>query len=332
MFGQLGQFRVTFGSLGRLFWKYVPESLFLPGLYLGAPKQVHIASLPVDPAIVSGFAAGNWRKQSIEIVLAQNALLVRSVVLPKAAVSKADVAISVQMRQTMPAAGKGLIWRAALDAMKDQSAEFRVFIIKQSQIDDLIGLFDRARLSVRSICIEKSDTAPLWSKQKDRDAKRRFWLICAISSVLLASLCSVFIKERQVAQLDELAEQTRSRIADLQDTLVAAREEANKAQTAAETLEQDLALFRSQAHRLSMIAALTERLPDTVWISELTVSGDQLSMSGFASGDVSEVVEVLQGLDWARAVQLQGPISFDSFSGQNRFQLRLQTELLKVVQ
>lgn len=329
MFGQLGQFRVTFGPLGRLFWRYVPESLFLSGLYLGAPKQVHIVSLPVDPTIVSGFAAGNGRKQSIEIVLAQNVLLARSVLLPKAAIAKADEAISVQMRQTMPAAAKGLIWRSAFSGMKAQSAEFKVFILKQSQIEDVIGQFERVKLSVHSISIENTKTEPLWNRHIDRIAKRRFWLGGSIIAVLLAALSTVIVKERQVAELEDLAEQTRSRLGVMQDTLVSAREAATKAQIAAETLAQDLALFRSQSQRLAIIADLTESLPDTIWISELTISGEQLSMSGFASGDVADVVEVLQGLAWARSVQLEGPINFDSYSGQNRFQLRIQVTPLQ---
>ncbi len=80
-------------------------------------------------------------------------------------------------------------------------------------------------------------------------------------------------------------------------------------------------LFSDQARRLRLLTDLTETLPDTVWISELSISGDQLVLSGFTSGEVTEVITQVQSLPWAFNVQLNGAISYDSYSGQNRFEL-----------
>jgi Tfp pilus assembly protein PilN len=64
-------------------------------------------------------------------------------------------------------------------------------------------------------------------------------------------------------------------------------------------------------------------LPDSVWVSELSISGDRLVLSGFTSAEVTDVIKLVQGLPWAKDVQLNGAISFDSYSGQSRFEIGL---------
>ena len=86
----------------------------------------------------------------------------------------------------------------------------------------------------------------------------------------------------------------------------------------------DLARFAQQSRRLVQLVDLTEALPDAVWISELSMTKDQMTLSGFTSQDVAELVKILQGLSWAQEVQLNGAVTFDSYSGQNRFDISLR--------
>ena len=87
--------------------------------------------------------------------------------------------------------------------------------------------------------------------------------------------------------------------------------------------------FADDYHRLGLLLDLTEVLPDDVWISDLSVSGAQLRFSGFASGEVSAVVEAIRQLDWALDVDLDGPVFFDTRDRRNRFEMLVSLTVVK---
>ena len=105
--------------------------------------------------------------------------------------------------------------------------------------------------------------------------------------------------------------------------LLSARAKADEGTLQRQSVLSDMALFAGQARRLGLLTDLTNLLPDSVWVSELSITGDQMILSGFAEGDVAATIAQLQQLPWAKSVQMNGPISYDSYSGQNRFEVGL---------
>lgn len=314
-----GKFSGFVALVQNVFWRLVPDSLFLPGLLLPAPEIFMVSRLPIEPYLLVDLA--QRRGQRIEAQLALSTCLLRTLTIPKAAVAQADAAIAVQMRQTLPAGGKGLIWRWALLAMRGQSAEFQVLILKQSQVDAVVEVFAKAQVDLVSISLSDVKAPPFWIARAGEAKRRNFWLLITLLAGLLPAIWSIFTMERQISALHQVEGEIGQRVADLKARLVAARDEANNVETKTATLESDLSVFAAQTGRLAELADLTQTLPDSVWISELTITGKQLSLSGFTTGDVAEIVTALHGLDWVASVQLEGPVSFDNFSGQNRFGL-----------
>ena len=71
---------------------------------------------------------------------------------------------------------------------------------------------------------------------------------------------------------------------------------------------------------------LANSLPDTVWISQLSLSSDQVSLSGFTSLEVPNLIQQIQALPWATHAKLAGPAAIDSYSGQTRFDVVIPQE------
>jgi hypothetical protein len=136
-------------------------------------------------------------------------------------------------------------------------------------------------------------------------------------------LIAVIGIELKRQEFDDLVSVRSARTAALEERLLAKRAEAETGRESSAGILHDMALFSDQARRLQLLADLIAALPDTVWISELSISGDQLVLSGFTAGEVTEVITQVQSLPWASNVQLNGAISYDSYSGQNRFELSI---------
>lgn len=296
----------------------------MPGVFLPAPKILRLETWPPDSRFDNALQNSAQDRQLVAVQIAKAACLLRSVSLPKAAMERAEAAIALHIRQTMPAAGRGLIWRSVYVGQKDAIAEFYVYFIKQSQLEHLLAVAKSHGVELAEVNIEGSEALPLWSRDPKRRTRRKFWLTATLCALLFSSIWSIVRIEGQVSEIERRTTETSQRIATSEETLLAAREEANKAQAEATTFGHDLSLFDAQTRRLALLADLTEALSDNVWISELTVTGDQLSMSGFVAGDIAETVTTLQSLEWAKSVQLEGPVSFDSYTGQNRFQIGMR--------
>lgn len=298
--------------VSKAFWKIVPEVLFLPEWPFPKPMTVVVAQYPVKSDFWERVAASQAKNAPISIVLAQSLCLKKVVVLPRAAVSKVEAAVTLNIRQTMPANGRGLLWRSLPKVASGQSREYDVYVLKQSFVDELVSRATAIGLRANSVSIEDIEDNPLWSSGVKNKTKRQFWLRLVGCAVLGTAMLTVFNLERKVSQIETEKSALVALIQDKQTKLVAAQDDAMKAKSEATSLASDLSKFISDRQRLRELADLTDSLPDNVWVSELNIIDDKISLAGFASGDVSEVIKVLRGVDWVASVNLDGPINFDS--------------------
>lgn len=308
----------------KAFWKIVPEVLFLPEWPFPKPMTVVVAQYPVESDFWERIAVSPAKNAGISIIIAQSLCLKKVVVLPRAAVSKAEAAVNLHIRQTMPANGRGLLWRSLPKVASGQSREYDIYVLKQSFVDELVARATAIGLRANSVSIESIEDDPLWSKSANNRSKRRFWLQAVGLLVLGSAILTVFNLERKNGQIGAEKSALVALIQDKQTKLVAAQDDAMKAKSEAASLAGDLSKFISDRQRLRELSDLTDILPDHVWVSELNIIDDRIFLAGFASGDVAEVMKVLRGVDWVASVNLDGPINFDSYNQQNRFQLTLQ--------
>ncbi len=296
-----------------------PRALFLPGLPKAGPIRIHIGQLPLDePTRVAAREA----RRPVLAVIGSSLCLKRTLELPSAVGAQAESAIALQLRQTFPGQGQGIIWRAKRLRRVGLRILYEIYILKEAQLDEVLSSLSGLGAKVDSVVIAGASGAPIWPRQPV-DKIARTWAAFSALTVSVIGLITVTIVERERQSLDDLVASRSARVealeARVRDKAAAAVDGSG---TTANVLS-DMQLFWAQSRPLRHLTDLTEALPDTVWVSELAVSGEQLIFSGFVQGDVSEVIRIVQALPWTSDVRLNGTVSFDSVSGQNRFELAL---------
>ncbi len=297
-----------------------PQALFMSGLPGPAPVVVMVEALPIDEV---GLRRASAAQRPVTAMLDPATALQRRIRLPCAAMAKAEAAIGLQLRQTLPGQGRGLIWRSELLGRQGDQAEYAVHILKESQIDELVANMRGAGVALHSVTIGKGRVQPLWQASPNAGVTFKRWVTFAGLMVASVSLASVILLEHQRAEVADLVVARASRVAALEERLLTAKSKSEEGKLQQQSVLSDMGTFAAQSRRLSQLLDLTNVLPDTVWVSELSITGDRMVFSGFAEGDVAPVIALLQQLPWAQSVQLNGPISYDSYSGQNRFEVGL---------
>ena len=303
---------------GQIAATLLPQGLFTPGLPKAAPVEIRISALPLNDVAQQ---AARKARRPVSLLLDPALCLRRRVDLPKAVGAKSDAAIALQLRQTLPGQGQGLVWRATATGRTATQVEYTVHILRQTQIDEVLAELRGFGADVSEIKLAVPGLGPLWQRSAGAARAAKTWMAFSALSVAVIGLLSGVGIELKRQQLDDLVSARSARTAALEERLLAKRAEAETGKESAAGILSDMQLFSDQARRLRLLTDLTETLPDTVWISELSISGDQLVLSGFTSGEVTEGITQVQALPWASNVQLNGAIAYDSYSGQNRFEL-----------
>jgi general secretion pathway protein L len=314
----------TWQRLGSALSRWVPMTLFQSGGLTLSPRVVRIDSLPLDTAVRTQLRSFAGRSRAVCLSLDPGIALSKRVTIPRAAAAQRDRAVSLNIRQTMPNQGRGLVWRSIPVEAPDTQIDYMVYMFKDAMLLKLANDARNEGVSVESIVLAGFDVQPVWELHPESARRKRFWLAATLLGILGIAVWSTAAMERRVSALTESNLAADARVAVLQERLVAMRAEQEAGAAQQNATLTDLAQFNAQARRLSTLTALTDTLPDPVWISELSITGDTVLMSGFAAGDVAEIVTLLQAQNWATAVRLEGPITYDSYSGQNRFDLGFQ--------
>lgn len=299
----------------------LPRWLFLPGLPEASATPVRIGSLPVDAATLR--RAASYRRP-IAVFLEPAIALRREIQLPKAALSRAAAAVDLQLRQTLPAGGNGLVWRSEVLSVRGSKADLAAYVLKEHLISGLVSDLKGAGIRPSSVRIDGVETEPFWQARNGSRDQAKGWAAFSALLVGLLALASVISLELHRSELATLVETRQARVIALEDRVAKASAEASEGAAKAQGMATDLAGFAQQSRRLAQLVDLTVVLPDAVWISELSMTKDTMTMSGFTSQDVAELVKILQGISWAEEVQLNGAVTFDSYSGQNRFDISLR--------
>jgi Tfp pilus assembly protein PilN len=303
----------------QVFWVQV-EPLFRPGLPRRTAPVVPVATLPATEDDIRHLAAVAG---PVRAALSAEACLERRIALPRAARAEAAGAIALHLRTSLPQGGRGLIWRAVPAGEEGDRLQWRVLIVKEAQLADLAIRARSAGARLSEIGLARLDLPPLWEADPRPPYATRNWATATVLAVALVALVAVVATGLQARQMEALADARESRVAELRDRLVQARARGAEAADRQQAFAAQWALYAGGARPLAALAGIADALPPDVWLSELAMTAGEWRLSGFTSGDVSATVTALQALPFALNVRLEGPVSHDSFSNQNRFDLVL---------
>jgi Tfp pilus assembly protein PilN len=145
--------------------------------------------------------------------------------------------------------------------------------------------------------------------------------------VLGIAFGKAFMLQKEATALAELAQARQARISELENRKVLAEEASRLSESGRAEVAAAARIFALHSQRLRILTDLSEVFPDDTWVSELTISGHEMFIEGFARRDVAELVVSLQSLPWVESVSLSGATTFDHYSEQSRFSLSIALAL-----
>lgn len=309
----------------RALWRLLfPKFVFTGGLPPRPPLSLRLEALLPCAADQPTLRAAAERGRPVDIELPREVFLEKTVSIPRAARQQAQAAITVQMRQEMPAQGRGLVWRTAPPDRRGDHMNFLVLLMKQDELAALCGAVEATGAPLRQVrATAQPRMAPFLDQRHVTDRPQRRWSGALVLLVAVVAGWVLFTRwsdlEAQEARNAALAQQ----VSVLMDQAVAAQQEAVSREASLATLAGEIASFEAEYHRLPILADLTALLGDGAWLSALSLDRGDMRLVGFAETEVTTVVEAIRAAPWVAEVALDGPVILDPASRQNRFQLNV---------
>jgi hypothetical protein len=269
------------------------------------------------------------KRDKTNLLLGQDLLLRKELILPVAARANLSRVIDLNMRQSLPAGGDDLIWRYVIEGRDKSDLKVSVFLLKKHVLDEAIGVVSKQGANLRAVRIaDHTSIPPIWENQKKIDRPRRYWgLVATMLFVTIIGFIS-WTEKMNTSVLKQQITWLEQEKTDLSNQAVALRTHLDVEDTSFAAISRDMDIFRAEFQRLPILLELTETLSDETWISELAINDHNLQLSGFTALDVTEVMSEIRGLSWVHRVDLNGSVSFDSFSRRNRFDLTVSMRAL----
>lgn len=312
-------FKEISGQRFRVLWDWAAP-LFDWGSFRRPPAAFEILAFPLSEHDLGRMAS---RSGPLSVMIPHQLALERFVTLPRAAKSKSEQALALHMRANMPQGGKGLLWKAQLATETETEVTYRCLVLKDGHIQAMIDRMVRQGIRIADIRFADGFGTPLWQSEPRSETAKRNWAGATFLVFAFATLTAMVMAELRLAEAEDLLDQKSRQVAALRERLTESEARQSQALDARQREANDLTRFVAGARPLSQMAQIAEALPGDVWLSELSFSGGEWRLSGFAKGEVPAVVQALQGIPWADSVRLEGPVSRDVYSGQSRFDLSI---------
>lgn len=294
--------------------------LVAPGLGLRRVKTIRLGrDMARDPAL------DDLRKgQSVRVLISPEAALTRVLRVPRKAGSKTRQMAELELRQTLPLQGKGMIWRMSDPKPQGDMVEITAFVLKQSHIATIQQALDKRGAVLDRIALaEHPKLSPFAENRAHRMRGAGLWSMAAFflpvalwGPGLWQDWNALNTHRTQIPALRAQQLALAERAAERRQDQEARRNSQADSNAAADLLQQGRG-------RSWILAELTRTLPKTAWISEFRLYGADLHLSGFTSADAVALVNLLQDMPWTARAQLDGPLHTDSYSGATRFDLHI---------
>lgn len=313
--------QAEFGGRVYTAWEWIghriPSWLVLPGLAKQWSRMYHVSSLP--------FAGNDIEEgERLDVKLAPELFLQKQMTVPAAAKSALTQAVDLNLKQTLPGGGEGLVWRFRIEKRDKTSLHLVIYVIKKETLDQIEAAVSAARGIVRTVGVAEHRMTPILDHRARVDIARWRWEVVGMALVCMISIVALMQSFQRNAELKTQVSQLEAYKNELSTQAVALRAQMDSENDDSSGLINDYELFVRDYGRLSLILDLTQAFDDATWVSELVINGRTLILSGFTGHDVTEVLETAQSLPWAEQVRLDGPVVFDSFSRKNRFDLSIR--------
>lgn len=303
-------------------------------LRLAGPQGEETLPIEAPPEVLADYlsrGAGRRRPPVVQLRLPYSACLARRVEVPERARAQVHQILALDLERATPLSSSDVYsahYRDGEPPEKKGGIAFRHLVVKKNVIDGAIAQLRSAGAEVAAVgCWSEDASEPLpvnfldqaLARSGNRFHNRRAARLLATLAVVLTSSAASVSYYRLEAALDGLKQETasaRARLAGLNAT-----REARDSK-----LREAAAIHRAKLARppvVHILDELTRVLPDSAFLTEVTIDGDSIGITGHAD-QAAGLVAMLESSALFEAPTLDAPVTFDDHLDKERFTYRLR--------
>jgi general secretion pathway protein L len=269
--------------------------------------------------------------RDIDLCIPSAAVLRSCVAMPKTSRRNLAAALRYELSRLSPVDPRELYFdynvSAHVSPAKSQSVELR--IARRGEVDELVELCHVARLSIASIGFggdPRSADIQLFPVDKLAFARAawRQWkgvlLVCLLLLLGIGLLLAAYVRHAEfgetLANEVTIERQSAAAVERLQQRTLEALKDC-----------QFLALQKQTPPFVSVLADLSRVLPDNTWITDLTLNGKKLQISGY-SASAADLINAFGKSGRFASAQFTGPLTRDARSTTERFDISMEVRQL----
>lgn len=289
-------------------------------------RQVDIHhQLELDEALAWQRKLVTKHNASIILLLPEDCVLTRRIVFPAAVAANLNEALDFEIARLTPFSTDQVYYDyRILDRDKGQEKiKLELVLVLRNQVDDMLARLNDLNIKPdRVISSSMNPGSPfnlLPAKLKVTAGKQhRVGLYLALASCMLfiASFYTpLLIQEQWINEIEAQLKQERA-------AAIAANKLLQKRQ---QLLEQvNFLVTRKQASlgHLEIINVLSSELPDDTWLLRLSLADELTQITG-ESGNVSSLVQKLEGLPYFNKVEFKSPTTRNNRTDKEKFNLSM---------
>lgn len=273
-----------------------------------------------DARIIAGACRAKEREGLPNVLrLPASSVLIRQIEVPDQALGKLRQILTLDLDSATPfSADEASFDFIAARSPVNGQRQVRQVIVKNSILENIAGDFRRHGLELRAVDVEGVEGVNLAPEKWRSKSRPRFRneFVLLIVSVIAAYAALYYRQGRLIGDLEK-------RQSEVDAETSAVRAAAADANAAAANIE---ALRKHQEERplaLSTLASLTRVLDDSVWLTELSISGRDITLSGYAAS-AAKVISDLEASDEFEQASFSAAVFTDQPTNSERFSARLR--------
>lgn len=273
--------------------------------------------------LAQGLKAAGRDGRPLILDLAEDLVLRRHATYPVGALAKLDDIVALDIEKSTPFSRDTAVWKWHVTSRSGGMADVETVVLRRDLVLSVLSLASKAGLVVGEIVFSAMPgqrALQLLKLETPTDRSRIRWrranagLLCLVL-LLAAAVGGVSYWKRQGA-----LEVANAQLADVKARAIRLRRA--QAEAVAE-YDASVALMREKMRTPSVNLvwnALSEALPDTVFLSALELTGQSGRISGFARS-AAPLIERLEGLDQLSDVTFASPVMINPDDRLERFDI-----------
>ncbi len=261
----------------------------------------------------------------VDVYLAPENALDRTIKLPKMRANDVLKVLRTNLQKASPIQLKDLTWRQGLVFKSGDKNIHHQLVIKNERLKIIEKTLEAIGLVTRKISVATANKEFIdYSEYHNRF--NRAWLML---NILLITVSISFWVVTQYSHLKELRianSHLHAEIDDLRTHAINQVEKATIEARNAETAQLSTAELNYDRKRTMLLKNLTDFFSDNTWISEVVIKGQKVSLGGFSTQGIPDILSSLRQENWVKSAQLKSSISGARTSKSKRFQIEIMVQ------